>query len=55
MFPYLGLTERFDDNDPFEIAGANATRTFLLQQEIAAEKAEVIHQAIALHLSVEAE
>lgn len=51
----LGLTKRFDDNHPFEIAGANAARTFLLQQGIPAEKAEVVHQAIALHLLVEAE
>jgi hypothetical protein len=51
----LGLTERFDDDHPFEIAGANAARTFLLQQGIPAEKAELVHQAIALHLSVEAE
>jgi HD domain len=51
----LGLTKRFDDHHPFEIAGANAARTFLLQQGIPAEKAEVVHQAIALHLSVEAE
>ncbi len=51
----LGLTSRFDDHQPFEIAGANAARTFLLQQEIHAEKAEMVHRAIALHLSVEAE
>jgi hypothetical protein len=51
----LGLTRRFDDNHPFEIAEANAARTFLLQQGIPAEKAEVVHQAIALHLSLEAE
>jgi HD domain len=51
----LGLTERFEDTHPFEIDGANAARTFLLQQGILAEKAEVVHRAIALHLSVEAE
>jgi hypothetical protein len=51
----LGLTERFDGTHPFEIDGANAARTFLLQQGIPTEKAEVVHQAIALHLSVEAE
>ncbi len=51
----LGLTERFDDMHPFEIAGANAARTFLLEQKFPAEKAEVVHQAIALHLLVEAE
>ncbi len=51
----LGLTSRFDDHHPFEITGANAARTFLLQQEIPAEKAEIVHRAIALHLSVEAE
>jgi putative nucleotidyltransferase with HDIG domain len=51
----LGLTSRFDDNHPFEITGANAARTFLLQQEIPAEKAEIVHRAIALHLLVEAE
>lgn len=49
------LTSRFDDHYPFEIAGANAARTFLLQQEIPVEKAEIVHRAIALHLSVEAE
>ena len=51
----LGLTERFDGSHPFEIDGANAARTFLLQQRIPARKAEVVHRAIALHLSVEAE
>lgn len=51
----LGLTSRFDDTHPFEIAGANAARTFLFQQGLPAEKAEMVHKAIALHLSVEAE
>lgn len=51
----LGLTERFDDTHPFEIAGANAARAFLVQQEFPSEKAEVVYQSIALHLSVEAE
>jgi hypothetical protein len=51
----LGLTKRFDGIHPFEIDGANAARTFLVQQEFPSEKAEVVHQAIALHLSVEAE
>jgi hypothetical protein len=51
----LGLTSRFDGSHPFEIDGANAARTFLLQREVPAEKAEVVHQAIALHLSIEAE
>src|SRR5690242_1181894 len=36
----LGLTECFDKDHPFELDGANAARTFLLQQGIPAEKAE---------------
>ena len=51
----LGLTSRFDGSHPFEIDGANAARTFLLQRGGSAEKAEMVHQAIALHLSIEAE
>jgi hypothetical protein len=51
----LGLTKRFDSTHPFEIDGANAARTFLLQRGLPSEKAEMVHRAIALHLSVEAE
>src|SRR5581483_11084044 len=47
--------ERCDEGHPFEIDGANAARQFLLEQGLSTEKAELVHTAIALHLSVEAE
>jgi hypothetical protein len=51
----LGLTDRFDEGCPFEIDGANAARTFLLEHGFPAEKADVVHEAIALHVSLVAE
>lgn len=48
----LGLTEKFDGNQRFEVDGADAARMFLLEHELSAEKAEIIWDAIALHTSI---
>jgi len=48
----LGLTERFDGNQRFEVEGADAARSFLLEQGVTAEKTEIVWDAIALHSSI---
>jgi hypothetical protein len=48
----LGLTERFDGNQRFEVDGADAARSFLLQHGLSEEKAETVWDAIALHTSI---
>jgi hypothetical protein len=48
----LGLTDRFDGDGPFEVEGANAAYAFLTKQGLPIEKATVVREAIALHLSV---
>ncbi|NHC34988.1 HD domain-containing protein [Scytonema millei] len=48
----LGLTERFDGNQRFEVDGADAAKTFLLEHGLSIEKGEVIWDAIALHTSI---
>ena len=48
----LGLTERFDGNQRFEVDGADAARSFLLQNGLPEEKAEAVWDAIALHTSI---
>ncbi|MBV9387094.1 MAG: HD domain-containing protein [Chroococcidiopsidaceae cyanobacterium CP_BM_ER_R8_30] len=47
----LGLTKRFDGNQRYEVDGANAARSFLLQHGLPRDKAEVVWDAIALHTS----
>lgn len=47
----LGLTERFSGPEPFELRGANAARHVCLPDEV---RADVVHEAIALHTSLEA-
>lgn len=48
----LGLTERFDGEQRFEVDGADAARAFVLANGLPNEKAEVVWDAIALHTSL---
>lgn len=48
----LGLTERFDGKQRFEVDGADAARAFVLKHGLSDEKAEVVWDAIALHTSL---
>lgn len=48
----LGLTKRFDGPDPFELQGARTARTFLLKEGVDEKRADLVHEAIALHASV---
>jgi hypothetical protein len=47
----LGLTERFDAHQRYEVDGADAAKSFLLENQVAEEKAELVWDAIALHTS----
>ena len=47
----LGLTKRFDGSQRFEVDGADAAKTFLVEHGLSAEKGEIIWDAIALHTS----
>lgn len=54
MFHDLGLTEPYRDNDQrFEIDGADEARTFLLANGIEEDRARVVWEAIALHTTPE--
>ncbi|MBW4445104.1 MAG: HD domain-containing protein [Plectolyngbya sp. WJT66-NPBG17] len=48
----LGLTERFDGEQRFEVNGADAARAFVLEHGLSNEKAEIVWDAIALHTSI---
>jgi hypothetical protein len=48
----LGLTERFDGRQRYEVDGADAARAFVLEHGLSDEKAEVVWDAIALHTSL---
>jgi len=48
----LGLTERFDAQQRFEVNGADAARAFVLEHALSDEKAEIVWDAIALHTSI---
>ncbi|WP_437570893.1 HD domain-containing protein [Sorangium sp. So ce542] len=48
----LGLTERFAGPERFEVDGANAARTFLVDRGLPREKASLVWDAIALHTSL---
>lgn len=48
----LGLTERFDGEQRFEVDGADAARTFVIEHGLSEEKAEIVWDAIALHTSM---
>jgi hypothetical protein len=48
----LGLVERFDGPDDFEVNGANAAHAFVTQQGWDDAKADLVREAIALHMRV---
>ena len=48
----LGLTPEFDQGNSFEIDGASAARSFCLAQNLGENKADLIHEMVALHNSV---
>ncbi len=48
----LGLTKRFDGEQRFEVDGADAARTFVIEHGLPIEKAEIVWDAIALHTSI---
>src|SRR5271167_3242476 len=45
----LGLTERYNGEDRFEVDGANAARAFLKDRGISTQQTQVVWDAIALH------
>ena len=47
----LGLTERFQGDDPFEIQGAEAAKRFLEEHAYARERIEIVWDGIAMHVS----
>ena len=48
----LGLTDRFDGEQRFEVDGADAARAFVLEHGLSDQKAEIVWDAIALHTSL---
>jgi len=48
----LGLTAEFDCGNTFEVDGAAAARAFCLKQKLSGEKADLVHEMVALHNSV---
>ena len=55
MLHDLGLTDEYEDGvTPFEQIGADAARRALLSEGAAPAKADLVHEAIALHLDVAA-
>ena len=48
----LGLTEHGAGPEPFELQGARAARDHLLGEGFTRERADLVHEAIALHASV---
>ncbi len=52
MMHDLGLTERFDGQQRFELDGADAAKAFMLENHISEQKAELVWDAIALHTSI---
>src|SRR6202451_2779276 len=45
----LGLTERYNGENRFEVDGANAAREFLKERGIPAQQMQLVWDAIALH------
>ena len=48
----VALTPEYDREGSFEVNGADTARDFLLAKELAAERADLVHEAIALHSAV---
>jgi hypothetical protein len=49
----LGLTSAYDTGAAFEVDGARAAHTFLVEQGVDAERAALVHEAIALHARID--
>lgn len=47
----IGLTSEYDTDGPFELNSARAAHEFLLAENTPAERADMVHEAIALHTS----
>jgi HD superfamily phosphodiesterase len=48
----LGLTSKFDSGNSFEIDGATAARSFCINHDLSAEKADLVHEMVVHHNSV---
>ena len=48
----LGLTPHCEGSQPFELEGAECARSFLLDRQYDSAKADLVHEAIALHTSM---
>jgi cyanamide hydratase family protein with HD domain len=48
----LGLIPQFNGRGSFEIEGAGVARRFLLERGLPEDKADLVHEAIALHAAV---
>lgn len=48
----LGLASRFNGQGSFEVEGAGAARGFLRERGLSEVKADLVHEAIALHAAV---
>jgi len=48
----LGLTARYEGDLPFEIQGAEAARKFLTEHGVAEEKADMVWDGIAMHVTI---
>jgi hypothetical protein len=48
----LGLISQFNGNGSFEVEGAGVARRFLLEHGLAEGRADLVHEAIALHAAV---
>src|SRR4051812_39128990 len=48
----LGLIPQFNGHGSFEVEGAGVARRFLLARGLAEDKADLVHEAIALHAAV---
>jgi cyanamide hydratase family protein with HD domain len=48
----IALTPPYDGDGSFEVNGARAAREFLVRHHVPAERADLVHEAIALHTAV---
>ncbi|MCC7412328.1 MAG: HD domain-containing protein [Gammaproteobacteria bacterium] len=48
----LGLVDAYDGEDSFELEGARAAHAFLCGRDYPRERADLVHEAIALHAAV---
>lgn len=48
----LGLTDRYDCGNTFEVDGARAARSFCMDQNLSPERADLVHEMVVHHNSV---